>query len=78
MLILANILPTITASRADASSASGSKKPLKNAAVLNIDFLKSTKEKIYVNFFFNKIEYYTLYSKTASCIFGDFVIEGFV
>jgi len=39
MLILANILPTITASRADASSASGSKKPLKNAAVLNIDFL---------------------------------------
>ena len=39
MLIFANILPTITASRADASSASGSKKPLKNAAVLKIDFL---------------------------------------
>jgi hypothetical protein len=44
--------------------------------VLNIDFEKSTKEKIYVNFFFNKIEYYTLYSKTESCIYGDFVIEG--
>jgi hypothetical protein len=33
------MLPTIIASRAVASSANGSKKPLKNAEVLKIDFL---------------------------------------
>jgi hypothetical protein len=37
--ILDRIEPTMTASRADASSARGSKKPLKKADVLKIDFL---------------------------------------
>jgi hypothetical protein len=38
MLIFAKMLPIITASRAVASSASGSKKPLKKAEVLKIAF----------------------------------------
>jgi len=38
MDILASIDPTITASRAVASSANGNKKPLKKADVLKIDF----------------------------------------
>lgn len=37
--IFERIEPTITASRADASSARGNRNPLKKAEVLNIDFL---------------------------------------